>query len=69
MGNNSIEDHHAKFRMLLTKSKLNKTSPATIDYYQETLNLPLQKQLLGLEVPPTTLQEWYDKATKYNNLF
>ena len=55
--------------MLLTKSKLNKTSPAVIDYYRETLNLPLQKRLLGLEVPPTTLQEWYDKATKYNNLF
>ena len=69
MGNNSIEDHNAKFRMLLTKSKLNKTSPAVIDYYWETLNLPLQKQLLGLELPPTTLQEWYDKSTKYDNLF
>ena len=69
MGSNSIEDHNAKFRMLLTKSKLNKTSPAVIDYYCETLNLPLQKWLLGLEVPPVTLQEWYDKATKYDNLF
>ena len=69
MGNNLIEDHNTKFRMLLTKSKLNKTSPAVIDYYRETLNLPLQKRLLGLELPPTTLQEWYDKPTKYNNLF
>ena len=69
MGNNLIEDHNAKFWMLLTKFKLNKTSPAVIDYYRETLNLPLQKWLLGLEVPPTTLQEWYDKATKYDNLF
>ena len=58
MGSNSIEDHNAKFQMLLTKSKLDKTSPAIIDYYRETLNLLLQKQLLGLEVPPTTLQEW-----------
>ena len=69
MGSNSIEDHNAKFRMLLTKSKLDKTSPAVINYYCETLNLLLQKRLLGLEVPPTTLQEWYDKATKYHNLF
>ena len=69
MGNNSIKDHNTKFRMLLTKSKLNKTSPAIIDYYQETLNLPLQKRLLGLELPLTTLQEWYNKSTKYNNLF
>ena len=69
MGSNSIEDHNAKFRMLLTKSKLDKTSLAIINYYCETLNLPLQKRLLGLEVPPTTLQEWYDKATKYDNLF
>ena len=30
---------------------------------------PLQKRLLGLENPPTTLQEWYDKSTKYDNLF
>ena len=69
MGSNSIEDHNTKFRMLLTKSKLNKTSLAIIDYYRKTLNLPLQKRLLRLEVPPTTLQEWYDKATKYDNLF
>ena len=55
--------------MLLTKSVLDKTSPAIIDYYQETLNLPLQKQLLGLENPPTTLQEWYDKSTNYDKLF
>ena len=51
MGNNSIEDHNARFRMLLTKYKLNKTSPAVIDYYRETLNLTLQKRLLGLELP------------------
>ena len=43
MGSNSIEDHNAKFQMLLTKSKLDKTSPAIINYYHETLNLPLQK--------------------------
>ena len=41
MGSNSIEDHNAKFRNLLTKSKLDKTSPAVIDYYREMLNLPL----------------------------
>ena len=69
MGNNSIKDHTVKFRRLLTKSKLDKTSQAIIDYYRETLNLLLQKRLLGLEVSPTTLQEWYDKATKYDNLF
>ena len=69
MGNNSIEDHNAKFQMLLTKSRLDKTSPTIIDYYQETLNIPLQKRLLGLENPPTTHQEWYDKSTKYDNLF
>lgn len=69
MGNNSIEDHNAKFRMLVTKSGLDKASPAVVDYYRETLNLPLQKRLLGLENPPTDLQEWYDKSTKYDNLY
>ena len=46
MGNNSIKDHNAKFWMLLTKSGLNKTSPAIIDYYWETLNLHYRNNFL-----------------------
>ena len=33
MGNRSIEEHNARFKMIVTKSGLDKTSPAVIDYY------------------------------------
>ena len=67
MGNRSIEEHNAHFKMIITKYGLDKTSPAVIDYYRETLNVPLQRQILSLKNPPKTLQEWYDWAAKLDN--
>ena len=43
MGNGSIEEHNARFKMAVTKSALDSTSPAVIDYYRESLNIPLQR--------------------------
>ena len=67
MGSGSIEEHNARFKMAITKSELDSTSPAVIDYYRESLNIPLQQQILLLENPPKTLQEWYDWAAKLDN--
>ena len=67
MGNGTIEEHNARFKMIVTKSKLDATSSAVIDYYRETLNLPLQRRILSLENPLKTLQEWYDWAAKLDN--
>ena len=67
MGNNSIEEHNARFKMLVTKSGLSTRSPAVIDYYRETLNIPLQRRILSLENPPFTLQGWLDWAAKLDN--
>ena len=53
--------------MAVTKSTLDSTSPAVIDYYRESLNIPLQRRILSLENPPKTLQEWYDWAAKLDN--
>ena len=69
MGNNSIEEHLAKFKMLVTKSGIQPDSPAVIDYFRETLQIPLQRRLLTLENPPTTLQGWFDWASKLDNSF
>ena len=33
MGSNSIEEHNAHFKMIVTRSGLDGTSPAVIDYY------------------------------------
>ena len=43
MGNNSIEGHIAKFKMLVTRSRLDTTSVAVIDYFRKSLNIPLQQ--------------------------
>ena len=67
MGNNSIEDHTAKFKILLAKSGVPDTSPSAIDYYQISLNVPLQKKILELPTQPTTLEEWYNWASKLDN--
>jgi Ty3 transposon capsid-like protein/Zinc knuckle len=69
MGNNSIEEHIAKFKMLVTRSGLDTASAAVIDYFRESLNIPLQRRILSLENPPKTLKEWYDWAAKLDNNF
>ena len=68
MGNSSIEEHVAKFKMLVTKSKLAKNK-AVIEYFQETLPIPLQKNILTLQDPPTTLDKWYKWAIRLQNNF
>jgi len=69
VGNNSIDEHIAKFKMLVTRSGLGTTSPAVIDYFRETLNIPLQRQILSLAIPPATLDEWYTWASRLDNNF
>ena len=68
VGNTSIEEHVAKFKMLVTKSKLEKNE-AVVEYFKETLPIPLQKNIMTLEKPPTTLNEWYKWAIKLHNNF
>ena len=68
MGNASIEEHVAKFKMLVTKSKLEKNE-AVVEYFRETLPIPLQKNIMSLEKPPTNLNEWYKLAIKLHNNF
>ena len=67
MKDSSIEDHNTKFKMLVSTSGLDKESPAVIDYYRETLNLPLQRRILSLEKPPKTLDEWFEWASRLDN--
>src|SRR5271155_3315940 len=63
----SIDEHIAKFRMLVSESKLDKSSPAIIDFFRETLSMPLQKRILTLESPPKKLEDWYEWATKLDH--
>ena len=65
--NTSIEDHIAKYKILLTKAGISKASPAAIDYFRKSLNVPLQRQLLNLATPPTTMDEWWEWASRLDN--
>jgi len=63
----SIDEHIAKFRMMVSESKLDKSSPVIIDLFRETLSMPLQKRILTLESPPKKLDDWYEWATKLDH--
>src|SRR5271155_859473 len=63
----SIDKHIAKFRMMVSESKLDRSSPVIIDLFRETLSMPLQKHILTLESPPKKLEDWYDWATKLDH--
>jgi hypothetical protein len=67
MRTNSIKDHIAKYKILLSRSGILETSPSAIDYFQKTLNVPLQRKLLELPTPPSNLKEWYEWASRLNN--
>ena len=69
MGNTPIEEHIAKFKILLSRTGVPDTSPSAIDYFRKTLNVPLQRKLLELPTPPSNLKEWYDWASRLNNNF
>ena len=40
---------------------------AVMDLFRETPHTPLQKQVMTCENPPTTLEQWYEKATKFHS--
>ena len=63
----SIDEHIAKFKTLLTELCIDADSPVIIDLFRETLTTPLQRRLLTLESPPTTLKDWYTWAQKLDH--
>jgi hypothetical protein len=69
MGNTTIKDHIAKYKILLSRSGVPDTSHLEIDYFQKMLNVPLQRKLLELPTPPSSLKEWYDWASHLDNNF
>ena len=68
IGNALIEEHVAKFKMMVTKLKL-EMNEAVVEYFRETLPIPLQRHIMTLEKPPTTLNEWHKWAIKLQNNF
>ena len=66
-GDATVEDHIAKYKMLLRKAKIPEDSPPAIDYFMRSLPTPLQRDLLRLPTPPKDLKEWYTWANRLDN--
>ena len=66
-GSTSIEDHVAKFKVLLADSGVMEDSPTALDYFQKSIRVPLLKKILDQDNVPETLPEWYKKALKIDN--
>jgi hypothetical protein len=57
-----IDKHIAKFKMLANKLKINTTNPLSIELFKETLPWTLTLQLMRLETPLKTIDDWYEWA-------
>jgi hypothetical protein len=60
--NNSINEHIAKFKRLMAKSKIDTMNPLTIKLFEETLPWDLTLQLMKLKTPLKTMNDWYTWA-------
>ena len=67
-GNQSMDEHIARFRILVSQSQI-PVSAALSDFFRETLPLPLQRQILCCDSPPETLDQWFEKASRFQNNF
>jgi Retrotransposon gag protein len=65
--NESIDEHIAKFKMLAAESKIDTTNPLTIELFKETLPWGLTLQLMRLETPLKTINNWYEWAAELDH--
>ena len=56
--NGNIDEHVAKF---------GNTIWTIMNLFWETLPTPIQKQVMTCENPPTSLDQWYEKLTKFHS--
>jgi hypothetical protein len=62
-----INKHIAKFKMLATESKIDTTNPLSIELFKEMLPWALTVQLMKLEMPLKTINDWYEWAARLDH--
>jgi hypothetical protein len=67
--NKSIDKHIARFKMLAAKSKIDTTNPLSIKLFKETLPWGLTLELMRLETPLKTIDNWYEWAATIDHRF
>jgi Retrotransposon gag protein len=60
--NKSIDEHITKFKMLAARSKIDTTNPLSIKLFKKTLPWALTLELMKLETPLKTIDDWYKWA-------
>jgi Retrotransposon gag protein len=65
----SIDEHIAKFKMLAAESKIDTTNPLSIELFKETPPWALILQLMRLETPLKTIDDWYKWVASLNHRF
>jgi Retrotransposon gag protein len=67
--NESINEHIARFKMLAAESKIDMTNPLSIELFKETLPWGLTLELMRLETPLKTIDDWYEWAEIIDHRF
>jgi Ty3 transposon capsid-like protein len=65
----SIDEHIAKFEMLAAELKIDTTNPLSIELFKETLPWGLTLELMKLETPLKTIDDWYEWAATIDHQF
>jgi len=64
-GKNSVDEYVAEFRILAGKAKM-KDDKALTEYFMEGINTGILQKIFASETLPTTIQEWYERASKHD---
>jgi Zinc knuckle len=64
-----INEHIARFKMLAAESKIDTTNPLSIELFKETLPWSLTLELIKLEMPLKTIDDWYKWAAIIDHRF
>jgi hypothetical protein len=67
--NELIDEHIARLKMLAAKSKIDTTNPLSIELFKETLPWGLTLELMRLETPLKTIDDWYEWAATIDHWF
>jgi Retrotransposon gag protein len=65
----SIDEHIARFKMLAAELKIDTTNPLFIELFKETLPWILTLELMRLETPLKTIDDWYEWAATIDHRF
>jgi hypothetical protein len=67
--NELIDKHIARFKMLAAESKIDMMNPLSIKLFKETLPWKLTLELMRLETPLKTINDWYEWAPMIDHRF